>query len=92
MFTVPHDLNPLWHANMAQMTGLLFPAVRATVMELRGNTKYVGAQPGMMLALHSWGRPLVLHPPVHGLVTGGGVRPSGTWMSVRNGLLCRCGW
>lgn len=87
IFTVPHDLNPLWHANLTSMTGLLFQSVRATVMDLLGDPKHVGAQPGLMLAFHSWGRTLVFHPHVHGLVTGGGVSPTGQWVSVRNGFL-----
>lgn len=87
IFTLPHDLNPLWQLNMTQMTGLLFQSVRDTLMELLGDTKYSGAQPGMMLAFHSWGRTLVLHPHVHGLVTGGGLNPTGQWVSVRNGYL-----
>jgi hypothetical protein len=30
---------------------------------------------------------LVLHPHVHGLVTGGGLTPAGQWVAVRNGFL-----
>jgi Putative transposase/Transposase zinc-binding domain len=87
LFTVPHDLNPLWHVNMPQMTGLLFQSVRDTVMELLGDIKYWGAQPGMMAAFHSWGRTLVFHRHVQCLVTGGGFSPSGQWVSVRTGFL-----
>ena len=87
IFTLPHDLNPLWPLNLAQMTGLLFQSVRDTLMELLGDAKYLGAQPGMLVAFHSWGRTLVFHPHVHCLVTGGGVSPSGQWVSVRNGYL-----
>jgi hypothetical protein len=87
IFTIPHDLNPLWQLNLAQMTGLLFQAVRDTLMALLDDPKYLGAQPGMLLAFHSWGRTLVWHPHVHCLVTGGGVSPSGEWRAVRNGYL-----
>ena len=87
MFTVPHDRNPLWQLNMAQMTSLLFQCGRDTLMELLGDAKYLGAPPGLRLALHSWGRTLVWHPHVHCLVTGGGVSPSGKWVSVRGGFL-----
>jgi hypothetical protein len=87
MFTVPHDLNPLWLLNLSQMTGLFFQSVRATLMELLGDPKYLGAQPGLMVALHSWGRTLVWHPHVHCLITGGGVSPSGQWVSIRTGSL-----
>jgi hypothetical protein len=87
IFTVPHELNPLWHVHLTQMTGLLFQSVRDTMMELRGAPKYLGAQPGLMAAFHSWGRTLVLHPHLHGLVTGGGFTSSGEWVAVRNGYL-----
>jgi len=87
IFTVPHDLNPLWHVDMKQMTGLIFQSVRDTMMELLGDAKYLGARPGIMLAFHSWGRTLVWHPHVHCLVTGGGVTESGQWVSVRGGFL-----
>jgi Putative transposase len=49
--------------------------------------QYLGAQPGLIVALHTWSQPLVLHPHVHGLVTGGGLSPAGHWVAVRNGLL-----
>lgn len=87
IFTVPHDLTPLWPLNLRQMTGLIFPCVRATLMELLGDAKYVGAQLGLMLAFHSWGRTLVCHPHVHCLVTGGGLSPTGQWVCVPKGFL-----
>lgn len=48
IFTVPHALNPLWHGNLSEMTGLLLQAVRDTLMALLGAPKYLSAQPGMM--------------------------------------------
>jgi hypothetical protein len=87
IFTVPHELNPIWHTNMQQLSGLLFQAVRDTLMELLGDRKYLGAKPGLMLAFHSWGRSLVLHPHVHALVSGGGLDRDGQWQAVRNGFL-----
>jgi putative transposase/transposase-like zinc-binding protein len=85
--TLPHDLNPLWLANVAVMTTLLFQAVRATLVELLAAPKYLGAQPGIIAALHTWSQTLVLHPHVHCLVTGGGLTPDGSWKAVRNGFL-----
>jgi hypothetical protein len=87
IFTLPHDLNPLWLANVAEMTTLLFQAVRDTLVELLADPKYLGAQPGMLAALHTWSQTLVLHPHVHCLVTGGGLTPDGQWKAVRNGFL-----
>src|SRR5207244_12353225 len=34
IFTLPHDLNPLWLANVSAMTSLLFQAVRETLFDL----------------------------------------------------------
>jgi hypothetical protein len=87
IFTLPHDLNPLWLANVAVMTTLVFQAVRATLVELLADPKYLGAQPGLLAALHTWSQTLVLHPHVHCLVTGGGLTPDGSWKAVRNGFL-----
>jgi Putative transposase/Transposase zinc-binding domain len=87
IFTLPHELNPLWLANVPVMSTLLFQAARDTVVELLADAKYLGAQPGMIAALHTWSQTLVLHPHVHCLVTGGGLTASGHWKAVRNGFL-----
>ena len=87
IFTLPHDLNPLWLANVPVMTTLLFQAVRDTLGTLLADPKYLGAQPGILMALHTWSQTLVLHPHVHCLVTGGGLTPDGQWVAVRNGFL-----
>ena len=71
LFTLPHDLNPLWLANVAGMTTLLFQAVRDTLVTLLAAPKYLGAPPGMLAALHTWSQTLVLHPHVHCLVQPG---------------------
>src|SRR5713101_5580245 len=87
IFTLPHDLNPLWLANVPVMSTLLFQAVRDTLSTLRADPKYLGAQPGVIAALHTWSQTLVLHPHLHCLVTGGGRTPAGTWVAVRHGFL-----
>ena len=87
IFTIPHDLNPLWLGNVTLMTSLLFTAVRDTLWTLLGDPTYLGAQPGVIATLHTWGQTLVLHPHIHCLVTGGGLTPDGHWVAVRNGFL-----
>jgi hypothetical protein len=87
IFTLPHDLNPLWLANVPLMTTLLFQAVRDTLGTLVADPKYLGAQPGIIAALHTWSQTLVLHPHVHCLVTGGGLTADGSWKAVRTGFL-----
>ena len=87
IFTLPHDLNPLWLANVPVMTTLLFQAVRDTLCTLLADPQYLGAQPGILAALHTWSQTFVLHPHVHCLVTGGGLTPDGQWKAVRQGFL-----
>lgn len=87
IFTLPHELNPLWLANVPVMTTLLFQAVRDTLGTLLADPKYLGAQPGILAALHTWSQTLVLHPHLHCFVTGGGLTPAGQWVAVRHGVL-----
>jgi len=86
IFTFPRELNALWLANGRALANLLFHAAWATLSELLGDAKYLGATPGMLAALHTWGQPLVLHPHLHCLVTGGGW-DGAQWRAVRNGYL-----
>ena len=65
------------------MTGLLFEAVGNTVRELTGDPKHLGAKPGFILTLHTWGRSLSLHPHIHCLISAGGLDEEGQWVSPR---------
>jgi hypothetical protein len=69
------------------MTTLLLQAVRDTLGTFLADPKDLGAQPGIIAALHTWSQTLVRHPHVHGLVTGGGLTADGAWQAVRHGLL-----
>ena len=83
IFTIPHELNELWMFNRALMAQLLFAAVRDTLSELLADPKYLGAKAAFMLALHTWGRSLVLHPHIHALVADGGLTEAGIWVHPR---------
>jgi hypothetical protein len=87
IFTLPAELRPLWSWNFPRMADVLFQAVRDTLFLLLDDPRHLGARPGMITALHTWGRSLVLHPHLHCLITGGGLTPEGTWKPVRNGFL-----
>jgi len=87
IFTLPAELRPLWPWNFKLLADTLFQAVRDTLFLLLEDPRHLGARPGMIAALHTWGRSLVLHPHLHCLITGGGRSPEGTWKSVRNGFL-----
>lgn len=86
IFTVPHELNELWRWNRVGFGNALLGAVRETLLELLANPKWLGATPGIVLSLHTWGRNLSIHPHVHALVTGGGWTCQG-WRSLRRDYL-----
>jgi hypothetical protein len=87
IFTLPHELNALWLANVPLLSALLFQAARDTLGTLLADPKYLGAQPGIIAAWPTWRQTLVLHPHLHCLITGGGVTPAGRWVAVRHGFL-----
>lgn len=73
IFTLPHELNTLWAWNTGPLMQGLFLTVRDVLMELLADPKHLGAEPGFLLALHTWGRSLSLHPHIHCLITDGGL-------------------
>jgi hypothetical protein len=86
IFTTPHDLNDLWQLNFKVMANLLFKAVKEELMKMLADPRYLGAAPGIILALHTWGQALGLHPHIHCLITGGGLQGE-EWKAVKNGFL-----
>jgi hypothetical protein len=83
IFTVPHELNVLWLLNQAVLGELLFFAAREALFALAADPRYLGALPGAIIALHTWGQQLALHPHVHCLVTAGGIDRAGGWRHAR---------
>lgn len=82
IFTFPHELLDWWRFNRALMVDALFDAAAATLSELLADSRYLGARPGMLLALHTWTRSQALHPHIHALVTDGGFA-DGKWRESR---------
>ncbi len=82
VFTLPHEYQLLWQYNAAWFSKTLFRACQETLLELLGDPKYLGVQPGIIMALHTWGRQLNLHPHLHCLVTAGGMDKQEKWKSV----------
>jgi hypothetical protein len=83
VFTIPHELLPLWAFNRSQLTQLLFDCARSSLLELMGNRRRLGVLPGLLMSLHTWGRNLSHHPHLHCLVTAGGLDEHGQWKSSR---------
>jgi len=83
IFTVPHELAVLWLCNYVVLGELLFSCARAALFELAADPRYLGGTPGAIMALHTWGQQLFLHPHVHCLVSAGGVDAEGRWIPAR---------
>jgi hypothetical protein len=79
VFTLPHQLNPLVLGNRKAMFDLLFEAASYTLLKFGNDEKYLGAQPGIIMVLHTWGQQLSFHPHVHCIVSGGGIDHNKGW-------------
>jgi hypothetical protein len=83
VFTLPHELNPLVLSNDRLLYNLLFRAVWQTVKQLGEDPQWLGAQPGMITVLHTWGSNLSLHPHLHCILPAGGITENRTWKPTR---------
>jgi len=90
VFTLPHELNAIWHYNRHWCSDHLFKASSETLQQLLKDERYLGARVGMLSSLHTWGRTLSFHPHVHVLVTGGGLAGE-QWRTVNNNFLLPVG-
>ena len=55
------------------MYNALLQAVAETIQVFASDEKYLGATPGFVSVLHTWGQNLCLHPHVHVILTAGGI-------------------
>jgi hypothetical protein len=85
VFTLPHELNALCQYNPEQLYTLLFESAKQTLQQFGDDKKWLGAQVGMTMILHTWGQNLSLHPHVHVIVPNGGLNKDGTWQFPRKG-------
>ncbi len=94
VFTLPDELSDLAKANPSTLYDLLFQAASAAVREVAANPKRLGAMPGLLLVLHTWGQTLTHHPHVHGIATGGGLScdASGTIDAKPKWVKCKKGF
>ena len=83
VFTVPHELNPLFLANRKQLFSLFHKCVGETIVELARDEKYLGAVPGIIQVLHTWNQKLLFHPHIHAVISGGGLTEKGTLKTLK---------
>lgn len=77
VFTLPHALNGIVAGNRRQLLKLLFDASSHTLLRFAKDSRYLGATPGILSVLHTWGQQLSFHPHVHCIVSSGGLVETG---------------
>ena len=73
VFTLPAELNPLMYANQVLLYSLMHKCVSQTLLQLSSDKRYLGATPGIIQILHTWGQNLSYHPHMHCIVSGAGL-------------------
>ena len=87
IFTLPHELLQWWSYNRQIMADLLFSSSCGALRTLLEDERHLGASPGIVASLHTWGRTLSRHPHLHCLVSGGGLDANSEWRAVHGGYL-----
>ncbi len=83
VFTLPQELNTWCMHYPKEMYNLLFNASKQTITTFAQDAKHLGAAPGMISVLHTWGQTLSLHPHIHMIVPGGGITAAGYWKNAK---------
>lgn len=83
VFTLPHELNAVILGHRKILFKLLFDAAAQTLLTFAKDEKYLGATPGIISVLHTWGQQLSFHPHVHCIVSGGGITNDNSWKDAK---------
>ena len=84
VFTMPHELNELVRTNQKELLSLLFKCVHETLLTICADKRFLGAKPGILSVLHTWGQQLNFHPHVHICISGGGITPAGQFVESKH--------
>jgi hypothetical protein len=88
VFTLPHSLNALAMSSPTLVYDLLFKAASQTLLAFARDPDRLGAEPAVVVMLHTWGQNLGLHIHVHCIVSVGGLDATGrVWRRGRSGYL-----
>ena len=83
VFTLPQELNSYCLGYPKPLYSLLFACSKATIETFAADSKHLGALPGMISVLHTWGQNLMLHPHVHMIVPAGGFTACHHWKHTK---------
>ncbi len=87
VFTLPAEIADIAFHNKALVYDLLFKAASRTMLTIAADPKHLGARIGITAVLHTWGSAMSHHPHIHMIVPGGGLTPTGQWISSRPAFL-----
>lgn len=79
VLTLPKELNIIAMQNQKEIYSIMFKASSEAIKELTDDKKYMGACPGFISVLHTWGQTLEYHPHIHMIITGGGLTEINKW-------------
>ncbi len=77
--TMPHRLNKLAKRYPKELYDLIFSTTKKTIWKIFKDVVHVGAKPGMISVLHTWGSDMKYHVHVHSLLSFGGINDNGNW-------------
>ena len=78
--TMPHRLNKLAKRYPKEIYNLIFQSTKKTIWHIFEEERHVGATPGMISVLHTWGSDMKYHVHVHSLLSYGGINKNGDWV------------
>ena len=84
IFTLPFELNNLIYENQTLLYNLMFSCASDTLLALCRDKKHMGATPGIILVLHTWGQKLNFHPHIHCALSGGGITKTNQFRETRH--------
>jgi hypothetical protein len=73
VFTLPPAVAEVVRQNQRLGYTLLFRAAEQALREAAADPRHLGARPGLLTVLHTWGQDLHYHPHLHVVATGGGL-------------------
>jgi len=82
VFTLPHELGSVVMRHRKLLFKLLFDASAQTLLCFAKDEKYLGATPGIISVLHTWGQQMSFHPHIHCIVSGGGITDDNAWKNA----------
>jgi hypothetical protein len=86
VFTVPHELNPLFQVNPKILISILFKAVSETLSDFART--HLHGRIGFLAVLHTWDQTLGSHYHLHCVIPGGALSADGQrWIAARSNFL-----